>query len=226
MDLVFDRGLPIGLRIDVIVWDTEDARHQIEDRDDVANYERMYYHLHRNLMSRRSPGGRWHLRPDKQGSIDWPALKRFLQVAGPRASRQLALHPELAALRSRVVSLEERDSRTAPLLQVADLFAGIAAYTANRRTVVRRLLAARGNELDLGLTEATSPSKTDRRRFRLLRHLEDRCKTLGLGASLRAEGSFVTRDPRSPINFWPYRPQHADDRAPRRSDRRAPRRGG
>jgi hypothetical protein len=41
------------IRIDVLTWDTEDKRHKIQGRDDIANLQRMYYHLFKNVMHKR-----------------------------------------------------------------------------------------------------------------------------------------------------------------------------
>lgn len=38
------------IRIDVLIWDTEDSRHGIKGRDDIANLQRMYYHLFKYVL--------------------------------------------------------------------------------------------------------------------------------------------------------------------------------
>jgi hypothetical protein len=44
------------LRIDILTWDIEDARHRLQGRDDAANLQRMYHHLMNNVL-RRYPTG-------------------------------------------------------------------------------------------------------------------------------------------------------------------------
>lgn len=43
------------LRVDVLIWDIRDRRHNIPGRDDIANLQRMYYHLFRNVLRARWP---------------------------------------------------------------------------------------------------------------------------------------------------------------------------
>ena len=106
VDLLLEE-IPNGLRADVLIWDTEDARHRVPNRDDIANYERALT----------------------------PAIRTFRQV----------------------------DSEATPLSQLADLLAGMAAYTRSRPA---------------------------------------------------AHGYLRTADPKQPINFWHYQPQHPADKAP------------
>ena len=57
---------PPGLRLDVLVWDTQDERHSVRHRNDRANYERMFFHLLRWLMQRRGQGTTWEVFPDER----------------------------------------------------------------------------------------------------------------------------------------------------------------
>ena len=43
MDFVIEQALQGALGEDVLTWDTEDSRHKIKGRDDIANLQRMYY---------------------------------------------------------------------------------------------------------------------------------------------------------------------------------------
>lgn len=78
LDLIIQDMFKLGLRVDTIVWDTHDSRHRIIGRDDMANYERMFFHLLRDLMKRRPRGGIWHIRPDVGNGIDWKTIHRCL----------------------------------------------------------------------------------------------------------------------------------------------------
>jgi hypothetical protein len=53
VDLVFDLVIEGVLRMDAVVWDTYDSRHNVRQRDDVANLGRMYHHLLRLVLARR-----------------------------------------------------------------------------------------------------------------------------------------------------------------------------
>ena len=45
IDKSIELSLSGKMRIDVLIWDIEDSRHSIRQRDDQANLQRMYFHL-------------------------------------------------------------------------------------------------------------------------------------------------------------------------------------
>lgn len=211
-------ALDDGIRVDVLIWDTEDARHRVANRDDIANYERMYFHLHRALIRRRGGSTRWHLRPDEQVQIDWDTLASCLTSRGTWLSDapQQAGSNRFGALMPIISTFRQVDSQETPLSQLADLLAGMAAYTRSRPSVMCRQLdlgKPANVVFDDGMDEAVV-SKRDKVRFRVISHLYDGCRIRRIGLSLRSRGYLCTPDPVEPINFWHYQPQHAADKAP------------
>ncbi len=215
------------LRVDVLIWDTQDNRHSIAGRDDIANLQRMYYHLFRNVLLNRWPAGTtWALYPDENSALDWDTFHQYLDAAG--TSLEIGggiLDPDPFHLELReeynVVQVEEICSVMAPLCQVADLFAGLAVYS---RTAYNRYvlwLPQATGQLPLGLdfhenAAEDSFTKRERERFTVLRHLDSRCKNHTLGVGLKSSRGLRTYQPSSPINFWPYLPQTPADKAPTR----------
>jgi hypothetical protein len=53
LDAVWEYLASAEARVDVLVWDNQDARHAIAGRDDRANFGRMFFHLHAASMKRR-----------------------------------------------------------------------------------------------------------------------------------------------------------------------------
>ena len=206
-----------GIRVDVLTWDTEDSRHHVPNRDDVANYERMFFHLHRGLMERRGAESRWHIRPDEQVAIDWSTIRKCLTSSGTwRAGMTFAtLSAEFRRFIPSVQSFRLVNSADAPLCQLADLLAGMAAYTRTNADQVRRQIE---EPKDQGTLFGSSDEATavHRNRFLAISHLYWKCKANKLGVSLRERGYLLTRDPSKPINFWNYEPQHRHDKAPTR----------
>ncbi len=216
-----------GVRVDVLTWDTHDSRHNVPNRDDVANYERMFFHLHRVLMERRGVQSRWHIRPDEQVAIDWKTISQCLNNRGTwRAGRNMTtLSAEFRHSVPSVLTFREVNSADTPLCQLADLLAGVAAYTrTNADTVRRQIEDPTGQRSLFENYDQATPGTADRHRFRVISHLYWKCRTLKLGVSLREFGYLRTHDPAMPINFWHYEPQHHGDRAPTREA--SERRGG
>lgn len=216
-----------GVRADVLIWDTQDSRHDVPDRDDVANYERMFYHLHRVLMERRGAQTRWHLRPDEQVSIDWDTIAQCLNSRGTwRAGRNITtLSAEFRHFVPSILTFRQVNSADTALCQLADLLAGMAAYTRTNADLVCRQMDQPDEQGNLfEINDQATPGKADRHRFRVISHLYWKCKAYRFGVSLRECGYLRTRDPTKPINFWHYEPQHQHDKAPKR--KASARRGG
>ncbi len=222
MDMVLELSAQGKMRVDSLVWDTHDHRHKVSRRDDVANLQRMYYHLLRNVLQRRwSTDATWHLCPDENTALNWTAIQDYLDAAGI----DMRVHCDLFAgefgvrLKRdfRVVQVVEARSSNTPLCQLADLFAGLAAFSYSAYDKYADWLSVQAGQLrlDLGLGGAEfEPSKSDGERFLVMKYLNERCKKRRLGVGLASSRGFHTHDPNCPINFWLYESQHPDDRAP------------
>ena len=82
LDYAIKKACTGVLRADVLTWDIQDRRHMVRGRDDIANLQRMYYHLFKNVLRVRWPDGSiWQLYPDEQTSIKWHEIQDFLNSA-------------------------------------------------------------------------------------------------------------------------------------------------
>jgi hypothetical protein len=104
-----------------------------------------------------------------------------------------------------------------PLVQVADLFAGLAAYSHEKfDRYVRWAEESSGQELLLGATGGEPLSSADRERCQLLSTFVSACRSASMGVSLHSGKGLRTPNPRVAVNFWRYEPQGTYDRAPKR----------
>jgi len=212
------------IRIDALIWDTHDSRHLIMNRDDIANLQRMYYHLLRNVMRLRwQSDAVWALYPDEYSSMDWENLAQILQYKSysvTQTPRDLFSSPSGFALTFRrdfgIHAIIPVQSHLEPLCQVADLFAGIAAYSYSafeRYTAWQQQHQAQLSLL-FGSPSVSVFSNSERDRFLVLKQLSDSCKALTLGVSLNSSSGLRTYKPTNPLNFWMYVPQTDLDKAP------------
>ena len=117
----------------------------------------------------------------------------------------------------RLVQLVPRESHLHPLIQVADLFAGIMPYSYSSYDVFELWLPSAGDQATLdGTTAAPKLTGSDQVRFTVLSHLKDACSARKLYVSLKTHRGLRTMNPEMPINFWPYEAQSEQDRAPTR----------
>lgn len=191
------------LRVDVLIWDIQDSRHNVLGRDDIANLQRMYYHLFINVLRRRWPNNAvWRLYPDEHTAVDWQTLEDFLE------KKEFGLEEIVPAT-----------SAERPLLQLADLFAGMAVFSREKFQDYQAWLEAPQSRLS-GDTLDVDPSRSEKERFNVLRYFDKICKARKLGVSLEKTQGLWTPKPKNPLNFWIYKPQHPDDKAPTRGELR------
>lgn len=221
---VVEQGCEGILRVDVLIWDTRDRRHAVKGRDDIANLQRMYYHLFRNVLKLRWPDNPiWRLHPDEHTNIDWITIQNFLEVTSKRREFNFSLYSD-AFLRPKqdfdILDIQPVNSREHPLLQVADLFAGIAVFSHDKFDEYQQWLRNKSNQLALPELElqnsADLSSRSTRERFEVLYQLVELCKAQSLQLSLKSHRGLRTMNPKRPINFWLYEPQHPRDKAPTR----------
>lgn len=205
------------IRIDVLVYDTQDARHTVRGRDDVANLERMYYKMLRHICEQCNQTD-WEFYPDEQSAINWQEIINYLnRTKMPRHKPNILSLFEQEKLKINFKKVEQLASHKEPLIQFADIFAGIACFSReNGEECITWIESLREkNQLPL-FPEKTKilvePSLTKRNRFALIWEL----KKYRLRISLKSRGYLWTREPSNPINFWNYEPQHEKDKAPTR----------
>jgi hypothetical protein len=210
-----EKACSAHLRIDVLVWDIEDSRHKVAKRDEIANLERMYFHLFRNVLRTRWPcDAVWRLHPDEHTSMDWETVHDCLENVGARVEVENSLFSrgKLRIRLRREFGIEEVRpvlSGDHPLLQVADLFAGIAVFSREKYAEYEQWCISTSPQMNLlyeSNTESTA-SGCSKERFKILAEFDRMCKQLKLGVSLRTNQGLRTHNPENPINFWWYKPQ-------------------
>jgi len=219
-----DKACAGQLRVDVLVWDIEDSRHRIAKRDDIANLERMYYHLFRNVLRARWPHNAvWKLHPDEHTAFDWETIRDCLENVGTRVEldRSLFTSGGFRLRLKREFGIEEIapvSSEVHPLLQLADLIAGMGVFSRERFNQYKRWLEGSAGQQGLFGDESDGDRKAVSRsageRCRVLAAFDALCKKRRLGVSLNRKRGLWTPDPRNPLNFWLYEPQHPQDKAP------------
>jgi len=223
IDFSIQNSFDKSMRIDILIWDTEDNRHRVQGRDDIANLERMYYHLFKNVMHRRwSRETTWMLNPDKNSAINWEGLLAFLKMANLNETLKKSLKWETFrryAIEFGIRRIEPKDSKDEPFIQLADLFAGIAVYSRSKYDYFEKWKDHGTRQTRLFEENPESCiilSKADEERCLILNYFNNNCKRKKLGVSLKMNKGLKTLDPTKPINFWWYEPQHDADKAPLR----------
>jgi hypothetical protein len=222
LDFAIEQAAMRVLRVDALTWDTEDRRHKVKGRDDVANLHRMYYYLFRNVLCERWPDGSiWRLCPDEQAAMKWSEVGDTLEMVSERVEmrQDLFSQGDFGLRLKQEFSIEQImpcKSNQEPLIQLADLFVGLAAYSRSSYDCYEQWQRTSDTQMSLFPPEASSVqlSGSDRERCRVLDEFDSLCKSFKLGVSLKTNHGLRTFNPKKPINFWWYEPQHEADKAP------------
>lgn len=220
IDLVLNNFLSRNMRLDILISDNQDSRNKVRKRDNIANFERMFYQLLANSMNRREKGSIWGVYPDERSGIDWDTAKDCINNKGKQTGGQrdlpvfeISKSPNFEIRRFREANSEEK-----PLVQLADLFAGMAVFSILKFEQYSHWDQENNQTTDMfGIPNQLNYSGGDVQRFKVLQYFDQLCKAKALGVSLRSEGGLKTPYPGNPINFWRYVPQSAHDKAPTKS---------
>lgn len=166
-------------RIDTLIWSVEERKKKFPEND-VLMLKKMYHHLFKNvLMLRWPPNTNWGLFPDRHSAINWKKQEEILGYC--MSEREFLIHE--------IPSLEN------PLGQIADLFAGMGAFSYTHRN--KLLLNKKQTKLFGGKNNL---SNSEKEKIELCNHLKKLCN-LQDQEILYSKG-FETKDPSFFINFW------------------------
>jgi hypothetical protein len=206
------------LRADVLTWDTRDVRHAIKGRDDIENLHRMYHHLLHAVLAARWPDDAiWVVRPDENTAMTWERMAEFLRLKEPHRQTEAPTLWGPGRRRFYLLALQPARSSKEPLVQLADLLAGLGAYSRESYDAYAAW-ARQGSDQPALWTDATLPpwSRSAKERFQVLHEFNRLCKAGKFRVSLDTHHGLRSLHGSSPVNFWWYEPQHEFDRAPMR----------
>ena len=213
------------IRIDTLYWDIGDSRHKVIGRDDLKNIGIMYYKVIKHaIRSWNLREVKWEWYPDEHSGINWNEVSYFLNNTklGKKNLGISSLFDDWdETYYINIMKLHQVNSKEEPMIQVADLFAGLARFSKEKGGEYFKWLESEESKKYPRLfmideeKEIKSSIKT-KARFSLLRRLDQRCKKYKMQVSLKTNKCLTTKKPTNPINFWFYTPQIPEDKAPRR----------
>lgn len=213
LDYILNNISNYDLRMDIVIWDTYDNRHKIQGRDDDANFERMFFHLLKTTLRRRPRNSSWSIYPDQKHGINWDTIHDCIEAVGKHIEYHRTLFGDFFTDPFyHIKYLKEIDSSETPCCQVADLFAGLSVFSINCYSKFCKWKEQ--EQPSLFETEKITLSNREKVRFEVIQYLDEECKKRKLGVSLNSNQGFYTYQPKNPINFWRYTPQHEKDKAP------------
>ena len=219
------RALSDGrVRIDILIWDSQDYPYGRRNLDLGANLQIMYYHLFRNVMSRRWPSDCvWRHVPDEHVGLSWETLVCCLSVKDIQNIDELSFgtnEPSSESFGSsikrlfKIAEITECHAQEVCLTQLADLFAGMAAFSREKFNDYRSWKRNQGYVSTLFETTANSGSTSGLvEKYHVLSHFERKIAQLDFPVALDQTGGLRTLDPSIPLNFWWYEAKSRFDKA-------------
>ena len=195
-------------RIDAMSWRGAIPSDLKTQRAPVASLEVMYYHLFRTVFNRRWPvNSKWAVVADEQTGIDWNRLRELTNLTGwdPHFEYDDTRLTITKRTNWAIESLSTARSEREPLIQVADLFAGLACYSRENSKRYWKWLKGRQQA---SLSGTSDVSSADRERFVYISEFNSALKGRNVDVALGYDG-FITLNPEVPINFWHYVPKAA-----------------
>jgi len=179
------------VRIDTITTDNECLNGGDYDCVSEPDLEGMYCHLLPDV-GRRWGCTKWGFYPDEHPGVNWSGIVSSCEDAQFQFSE-----------------VEELNSVGEPLIQVADVFAGIARFSHEDNGGCAEWVG-RGDERQGILMPSMAWDKgnitrSKECRYGVIGRLYSLCRSHRLYVSLRSGGHLRTLRPQSPINFWDYR---------------------
>ena len=208
------------IKIHVLVWDKQDDRHNIQNWCDIENLKRMYYHNLKVLKEHWKIDTNWEFYPDEFTAIDWENdVTKYLNNREliSKENLQYNLFNEFKNVRIKYKKVAELESKRFPIIQLADLFAGlIRTSRAESETFYKWFSDKKLNgqpilfptELDYIV------SKSLQQKFEVMYEFKTKADTFKLGISLNEKKYFKTFNHRNNIFIWHYEPQSDFDKAP------------
>jgi hypothetical protein len=182
----------------------------------------MYYKA-LNHAARTWKQQNWNFYPDENSAVNWASVENVLnntRMFSDKAENPKLIEIEAANPFFRFDSIAPTISHLEPLIQLADLFAGMGAFCSEEGVNCLEWINIYGNKDQLSFTDLlevntlSETSKSKQSKYQVIGEFYQTCKRNRLGVSLRSNKCLTTHNPSYPINFWNYEPQHEYDRAP------------
>jgi len=199
------------VRVDTITTDNESLGRNNYDSGNKPELERMYYCVLANIV-RRWKSTKWCFYPDVSSKINWSEIITYLNMTRQQRKVREPLLVELMLgenTQFQFSEVEQRNSAEEPLIQLADLFSGMACFSHKENVGCAEWVARWKDERQGKLIPSMERNnrnitKLQKCRYKLIGGLYYLCHKHRLGVSIRSKKHLNTWKPNNPINFWDY----------------------
>ncbi len=184
------------MRIDTLIWDN----HLYKKDQDI-----MHYHLLSKVLQKYPHGIEWHYYPDQDLVKNYGLITEIVNTAvNSKTPYELAL--ENLAQEYAIRFCGAVDSKDYRLVQIADVFAGVAAFSYNNYSDYTDWLKNTTGSLSFDFAQKeisnNKTAKKQNHKFQFLDAVNTRCKKFNKYHSLKSKHGLCSFGPDYGMNFW------------------------
>lgn len=202
------------VRVDTITTDNKSLERDNHGSGNKPDLERMYYSVLANIV-RRWRYTRWGFYADMNSKVNWSEIVSYLNRTRLRKRVEKPLLIKLMVDENpqfEFSEVKQVNSVEEPLIQLADLFAGMARfshdsveYNVNCAEWLKTSKNEKQGELiKLVKQDNWNIPESVECRYRVIGRMVSICHRHRLYVSINSKNHLMTRMPKNPINFWPY----------------------
>lgn len=215
----FEYLISSKIKVHILVWDKHDSRHDVIGRCDIENLKMMYYKVLLVLKRHWNVNTSWEFYPDEFTAINWSNdIVEFLRNTPLQKKIQ---HPQLFEAFEQVIFpkyriVQELVSTKYPIIQLADLYAGIIRTSRNYSEDFFKWYTFKKTTEQPTLFKVDEPniSKSIIPKFELMYKFKNKADRFKMGVNLSDKKYFSKNHKKLNLFIWHYEPQREDDKAP------------
>jgi hypothetical protein len=215
-----------NIKVHILVWDKQDSRHNIIGRCDLENLKMMYYKNMKVLLNHwNNIDTSWEFYPDEFTAIDWET-DVITFIKNTRIGKE-PNHPQLFEAFRNISfpayhNTKELKSHNYPIIQLADLYAGLVRTSRNESALFYPWYCQKLNENQTScfdFNDAVDVTKSLSYKFEVMFDFKRKADSYKMGVSINKFKYFTTYTKKNNIFIWHYEPQGDFDKAPIRRKR-------
>ncbi|TXD48039.1 DUF3800 domain-containing protein [Polaribacter sp. IC073] len=203
-----------NIKIHVLVWDKQDARHNIQNRCDIQNLKRMYYKILKEVKKDWSYINDWSFYPDEFTAINWQDdIVKYVEKT--KLFNNSELFDAVSQFKfPNYQKAVEKDSKLMYNIQLTDLFAGIVRGSRLNSKEYIQYLENQKNQISLFKENSISISSNLKPKLELMHYFKEESSKRKLGVGFKENNYFETFNKKNNIFIWHYKAKSEYDKAP------------
>jgi len=207
------------VKVHILLWDKQDSRHSVQNRDDIKNMAKMYYKLIIQVRNNWSVKNKWYFFPDEFEAINWKEeIAPYIEntpIHKIKKEQPILFQCMYDNTFSEFNTVKELESDKYPLIQLADLYAGMMRTSKKEIDFYHWYNESYTNEANLfDLKPQINISKSREPKYRVMKNFKDKSSLYKMGINLSSDKCFKTFTNKGGIVIWHYSPQNKYDKAP------------